>query len=272
MATIITTQVARAYRAMPAPVRRPIDRLRGLVYRRYPRRVRSGVGAGLRIYDDRATNYASGLNERPVQDALARLLRPGDTFYDIGANIGFFSMLGARLVGPDGRVHAFEPVAANVAAVERNLALNGIKNVTIHRQAAARTSGFAELILSRHSGGAALCLGQLVPGDAVGIVQVETVCIDEGVASGRLPPPNVVKLDVEGAEHEVIEGMRQTLTLHRPALVYELDDEDTESFRRRRALLDELVEEIGYSILHLEPSYAGSPTLVGHAVALPVQR
>ena len=87
----------------------------------------SGPGRGLRInLHGSAVVFATGMAERPMQEALARELRPGATFFDIGANVGFVTVLAARLVGPGGRVIAFEPVPQNAAAIRENLALNGI--------------------------------------------------------------------------------------------------------------------------------------------------
>ena len=69
-----------------------------------------------------AVAFATGMAERPLQSALQRELRPGATFFDIGANVGFVTLIAARLVGPSGRVVAFEPVPENVAAIRENLA------------------------------------------------------------------------------------------------------------------------------------------------------
>ncbi len=103
--------------------------------------IRDGVGKGLRFKAGYNLAYADGNNEWHVQEALAKYLRPGDVFYDIGANVGFLTVIGARLVGAGGHVIAFEPVPENAAAVRHNCALNGFGNVRIFEMAVADEVG-----------------------------------------------------------------------------------------------------------------------------------
>ena len=80
-----------------------------------------GPAAGLRVRGgDTLLGYVFGYSETSVQQTLVNYLAPGSVFYDIGANVGFFSVLGCRLVGPTGQVHCFEPIAENVALLRRN--------------------------------------------------------------------------------------------------------------------------------------------------------
>ena len=77
----------------------------------------SGVAAGSRFCAGPSNpEYGSGSNELPVQEAIKNLLRPGEVFYDIGANVGFFTIIAGRLVGPTGSIVAFEPVASQLLA------------------------------------------------------------------------------------------------------------------------------------------------------------
>jgi predicted methyltransferase len=99
----------------------------------YPvRTIRRGIGSDLKINTKNSSgDYQSGTNEYPVQQVLARYLKTDDVFYDIGANIGFFSLIAARLVGPSGHVYAFEPVPDSILILKENILLNYFKNITV---------------------------------------------------------------------------------------------------------------------------------------------
>jgi FkbM family methyltransferase len=246
--------------------------LRG-VRRRFRRRttravtVRGGLAFGLRLeLSDASADYSSGLNELPVQEALRRLLAPGDVFFDVGSNVGFFSLLAAREVGPTGSVHAFEPIAQIAEAVRRNAARNGLDNVTVHAVAVSDMDGQADLLLAEHPGGATLSHADAPP-DLAGSATVPVVSLDGLVGTGRAPVPNVVKIDVEGAEMEVLDGMRAVLTAHRPHLVCELDSGDSALLAAKVAVWRERMAAIEYAVEDLEPSYEGSGWHVYHGAA-----
>ena len=94
--------------------------------------VAEGEAAGLKLVTRSGDqNFARGTYEQPVQDAVASNLLPGDVFYDVGANIGFFSLIAARCVDVSGRVYAFEPVPRNAAAIVRNAKLNGFNRIEV---------------------------------------------------------------------------------------------------------------------------------------------
>lgn len=170
--------------------------------------------------------YLTGNAEAEVQDALAELVQAGQVVYDVGANIGFFTILCARLVGPQGRVYAFEPMPANAATLRHNLAINGLENVTVVEKALSASSGTAELFISPWSAFHSLNVEGAVKRDnrgrdAAPPIEVETVTLDEFVRDGAAPP-DLVKLDVEGAELVALEGMRETLNGVAPLLLCEL--------------------------------------------------
>jgi len=162
--------------------------------------------------------YALGEIEPEVQALMQRVLRPGDVFYDVGASIGFFTVLGARVVGPEGRVVAVEPFPDAADRLRRNVELNGFASVTVEQAAVADTSRQGTFV-----GGEKLVWGWLLrEGEARGAegVEVSVVTIDDLVARGT-PPPSMIKLDVEGAEVLALRGAADTLARIRPAVVCE---------------------------------------------------
>jgi FkbM family methyltransferase len=212
--------------------------------RERPVQILSGPGRGLKInLHGSAVAFATGTAERPLQQALVDVVKPGMTFFDIGANVGFVTILAARLVGPSGRVVAFEPVPYNVAAIKENLALNGIDWVEVRETAVGRENGAASFIVSDVSAFSRLA-SVSVPTGAREHIDVAVTSVDELLASERLPPPDVVKIDIEGAELEAIAGMRDLLASHKPVLLCEVHDCNVEYVQ--------LMNELGYETVNLD--------------------
>lgn len=157
----------------------------------------------------------------PEETALLRSLTPrGGVFLDVGANIGYFTLLASRWVGVEGRVYAMEPVKETFGRLTRNLALNGVTNVRAFQLGAARIPATAEIALASDAGHAHLVTGS----DARG--RVETVAlttIDDLVASEGFERLDVIKVDVEGADFEVLRGAGETLSRFRPVVLMEVE-------------------------------------------------
>jgi FkbM family methyltransferase len=223
--------------------------------------VTHGPAAGLR-FNPAGTHigYALGTAEPLVQRALVEHLRPGDVFYDAGANVGFFTVLGARLVTPKGRVVAFDPVPSNAQSLRRNVELNGFRNVTVLERALGDTSGSAVLEVGVQTGHSRLkSFG--TPPDHAASITVPVVSIDDVVRTEEVPPPDFAKIDVEGAEVAVLKGMRETMFEHRPKIICEVHGTLAE-FR-------ELMNQNQYRVIVLEASMADELPNTVHALALP---
>jgi FkbM family methyltransferase len=180
--------------------------------------IRSGPAAGLRWrrYKRYINAYWAGTYELPVQKALVRTVRRGDVVFDVGASAGFFSVLAARLVGESGTVVAVEPLPANAAVVREQLALNHFAGrAVVEEVALSDRDGQASFLLPKRGS------GKLVPGlqsDRTIPVQVTTL---DGLCR-RHGRPNVVKMDVEGAEAAVLAGGAQLLRRGRTTFIVEL--------------------------------------------------
>lgn len=162
--------------------------------------------------------------EVPVQEALRRTLAEGGTLWDVGANVGFFALLGARLVGPAGRVVAWEPVTA-VAEHAREAALRSGLEVEVREEAVGAAVGAEDLLVTGDASTSHLAARGNVAGTTR--VRVPVTTLDTALAAGA-PPPDVVKLDVEGSEGDVLRGASALLADVRPTLVIELHDTATE--------------------------------------------
>lgn len=153
--------------------------------------------------------------EPPYTALFARLVRPGDTVFDLGANHGVYALMAARLVGAKGRVHAFEPNPRLAQLVDMSLRINGFsERARVHRIAASDRSGVARLFFTdSYSGGGSLS-GTAEQSDATGaskhavdcrLVPLDTLFPDPQM---RL---DVIKMDVEGHEGPALRGMRELL-------------------------------------------------------------
>lgn len=146
-----------------------------------------------------------------------RYVRPGATVVDVGANIGYNAIHAARLAGSRGRVVAVEPAADNLAVLRRNVAAARLENVVVEPVAAGRSSGTHELFVR----GAVSAVNSLFPqscyASVTDVVRVPVVPLDELVSGCA----DVVKIDVEGAELDVLEGMPRLLAAAAPVIVVE---------------------------------------------------
>jgi FkbM family methyltransferase len=143
-------------------------------------------------------------------------LEPGMVVVDIGANIGYYTLLGARAVGPSDRVYAFESDARSCVFLERNVRANGFNGVTILQKAASSAVGTRELFLSGTAAHSSLARSG-IEHELVGTTTVETVRVDD-VLDGQIV--DVVKMDVEGNEPAVLDGMTETLARNSDITVF----------------------------------------------------
>jgi FkbM family methyltransferase len=151
------------------------------------------------LSDSTQRTMSLGLFEPPETSLVRRLLKPGDTFLDVGAHIGWFTTIASRLVGDDGAVIACEPYPANAAALKENLALNNAQNVRLVEMALGSEPGELSLALAGDSGGiSALDWGQ---GERV---TATMTTLDEVTA--EVPAITLLKMDVEGWEAHVLRG------------------------------------------------------------------
>jgi FkbM family methyltransferase len=231
--------------------------------------VREGPGAGL-VLDlvGASADYGAGANELPVQQAVVDTLAAGDVFVDVGANVGYFSLLAARAVGPTGRVVAIEAVSEIAEAARANADRNGFGHIEVIEAAASDAAGEVELMLAEHPGGATISADD-VPPDLTGRRTVRTVTLDGLVEAGDVPAPSMVKIDVEGAEFAVLDGMVDVMATHRPVVLCEFDSAEPAALDQKVARFRELMVDRGYEVRDLSPSYEGADWNVYHGLALP---
>ena len=151
-----------------------------------------------------------GSYENDQQEILKSRLKEGDVVFDIGAHVGFYTLLSSRLVGHRGRVVAFEPVPENLAFLEKHLAINSISNVDIIEAAVSDRDGQVGL-----SSGPSSSMWHF---DARGVLNVRAHCLDELVLNAKLPAPDLIKMDIEGAELLALNGSAGVIDRYHPGV------------------------------------------------------
>jgi FkbM family methyltransferase len=134
---------------------------------------------------------------------ITQFVREGDTFVDLGANVGYYTLIASHLVGDEGKVFAFEPDPVNFSILERNVRLNGLKNVVLEQKAVSNEPGTIKLFLNPLNKGDHRIFRSEEPRP---IVEVEAVRLDDYFA-GYDKPIDFVKIDTQGAEGVILEGM-----------------------------------------------------------------
>lgn len=183
-------------RLIPANMRLPImqGRLQGKLW---------VVGAGTH-------GYWLGSYESEKQGIFGKYVRAGSVVYDIGAHTGYYTLLASTLAGAAGRVVAFEPLPRNIHYLREHLRINHVTNVQVIPVAVGDRSGTAHF-----SEGESSFQGRL---SADGGIEVPAVSLDELWEKKELPLPDVVKIDVEGAEFLVLSGAERLLQANHPVI------------------------------------------------------
>jgi FkbM family methyltransferase len=251
-------------------LRRAQHQLTGPV-RRMALPVLRGSGRGLRVrFDESALTRAVATLEADVESTFLANLHAGDVVYDVGANIGWYSLLAGRAVGPSGQVFAFEPSVHNAALVAQNAASNRLGNVSVIPAALTDRDGWMTF-LDKGS-----LQGRLDKDDfdlqaqrraqrdqkVQGRSLVPVSSLDSWLAQTDQRPPSLVKIDVEGAEVGVLRGMEQTLEDSGPTLIIELHSTN--------AQVADVLDAVGYRHAPIEvPEPTREAPYWAHVLARP---
>jgi len=271
MRKFILSFAAFAARLLPNSAKQAIyhsrflsTRIRGALNRAAPAgltevRIAAGDLAGFAFRLDMQTekDYWLGTYEPELQAALHTLVRPGVTIYDVGANIGYVSLLLAKAAGEAGRVFAFEALPENVERLRADLALNEAgRRVTVVPAAVTGAPGPVTFYVHA-SGGMGKAAGSAGRADEAyqSEITVDGTSLDEFVYAGGNPPPQVVKMDIEGGEVMALPGMRRVLAEARPLMLMELHGPES-----ARAAWEALTVA-GYRLCWMKPGCPPIPSL-----------
>jgi len=204
--------------------------------------------------------------EKTTREMLLSKIRKGMTVLDIGANIGYYTVLMARAVGDAGRVIAVEPHPAMVEELRRNIRINQIRNVAVEQVALSSDNGEAEFYCPESG---AESHGSLKPNrtfDARGTIRVATERVDDMLARIGCRKVDLVKMDVEGAEYSIFLGSGDMLTRMRPEIVFECAENLCEAFGHTVFDVLAYLNAKGYRPVQFDYGmWDGKPSSVGSA-------
>jgi len=151
-----------------------------------------------------------GSYEYQKQRLFSERIKPGSTVYDIGAHSGFYSLLAAEIVGPQGKVFSFELLPRNIGFLKKHIQMNGYVNIEVVEAAVSDRDGTALFKEAESS-----LMGCLSPD---GGLEVRTVRLDSLLSQAKLPAPQYIKMDIEGGEYGALRGAEQLLRTHKPTI------------------------------------------------------
>jgi FkbM family methyltransferase len=203
--------------------------------------------------------FVFGTYEPEVIGVLQQVVQRNWVVFDVGAHIGYFALLLSKLVGPHGKVFAFEPLPENFKVLEENVRLNGCGNVFLENRAVADASGLVNL--KSNDTDRLTYTSSLVSGRPN--IDVEAVSLDDYTSSLR-ECVQFVMMDVEGGEADVLKGMRSILQRDFPTLLIELHGFDQRG--QSHPALQEL-HSMDYGIRYLDGPGAQAHILAEHRIA-----
>jgi FkbM family methyltransferase len=185
-----------------------------------------------------------GYYEKELGDLLKKTIKPGDVFLDLGANIGYFSLLVANN-SPSAKVISFEPVRGLFQNMNENISLNNIKNILTVNAAVGEISEEKELFVSASDNLGMSSFHQ--PGNYSGKTEkVKVVAIDDWFKTSGLSRIDIIKLDIEGSELAALKGMKEVLQKQKPILIVEVNPETLSMFNLKPSNIYNYLKQLNF--------------------------
>jgi FkbM family methyltransferase len=194
-----------------------------------------------------------GIYEIIETKLIKKLIRPGCVFFDIGANVGYYSFLASKLVGTTGRVFAFEPIPGNMSDIQRNIQANAITNIFIHPLAVGSKSGTLILYTREnplHNSGWA---SKVSTPRRQNKVEVRVVSLDDFIKSKGINSVHLMKMDIEGSELDALLGGKRLFTQKdAPDIICEVNPFLLGRQNLESRAITQCLADYGYSLFQLE--------------------
>jgi FkbM family methyltransferase len=205
---------------------------------------RGGVRYQLDISDpmDRGLYYI-GVHEGLVTKFLQCFLRSGLTCFDVGANIGYYSLLFSKLVGPFGQVHGFEPCPNEFGRLQRNVFLNDMSNINLHQIALGDIKGKIGITKWKKGG-----LTRVSSSNDDFFHEARSTTLDDFCKIKKIYKINVIKVDIEGYEVKFLHGALETILRNKPTIVIELNPTALDIFGNNVLEIKEILCNMGYTL------------------------
>lgn len=236
----------------------PVRKLGLAVARHWPWPVAVRIKSGRRMFVDLRSGvsrgiFAKGEFDPKVFEPFRGALKPGGTFLDVGANVGFYSMLALDVVGESGAIHAFEIDERPLRCLRKTISRERLGNLQLHETAVGHRDGTVGLNMREDSGNSGVV-------EAGGARQVKMTKLDTWWRAAGVKNIQAMKLDIEGAELLALQGAAEMLRAERPLIVCEADEELQKQFGYGpKQLLDQFAA-LQYRVEPLAGTW--SPTVV----------
>jgi len=193
----------------------------------------------------------NGIYERLETGLVQKEVKQGDIIVDIGANIGYYTLMFAKLVGQSGRVYAFEPDPTNFEILKKNVELNGYENVVLVKKAVSDKNGTTKLYLSENKADHRIFFSN--DESERKSIDIETVRLDDffsqmGARRARI---SFIKMDIQGAELSALNGMKDLVSLNKPKIVTEFSPIQHKRFGYDYRHYLNLIYSLGYAIFEV---------------------
>lgn len=195
--------------------------------------------------------YFRGEYEPESTSYWSELAKSADVIFDLGANIGVYSLLAAD-ANPDATIHAFEPTPEVFEALQKNIGSNGFKNIQPHRVAVGQQSAVAFLNRSRGSDGENEGMNFISASGVDPTAQVQVVALDEFCRSAHIERVDLLKMDIEGAEYDALRGAQGLLASHQIGRIFfELSDWAAQRAGHTVNDVPDLLRSFGYGLFRV---------------------
>ncbi len=211
----------------------------------------------LRLYTEDVLSKEIFVNdfERAERDFASSFLKPGDIFFDVGANMGLFTVLAAKKVAPTGKVYSFEPVAEVRKRLLFNVRLNHLQRfITANAFALSDDNQSLSIRICEEGFSAFSSLGQPIASGISGyrVEQVECVTLDHFFENEKINRLDLMKIDVEGWESRVLKGAERVLSFFSPVILIEFSDACAAGSQSSTVLIRRILESHGYQLFRFD--------------------
>ncbi len=178
-----------------------------------------------------------GTYESEKQLLFSDKIKPGNVVYDVGANVGFYTLIASIKSGDNGKVFSFEPLPENISFLKKHIKLNDLKNTSVIERAISEKSSKMKFAFGDNRSSGHISIN--------GEIEIETISLDEFIRQGN-PEPDVIKFDIEGAEYEALIGSKELLKNKKPVIFLATHSDEL------RAKCLKLIAEFGYKVKSID--------------------
>jgi len=168
--------------------------------------------------------YLSGIFDTDTLFEFKKHIKPGYTVFDLGANEGYYSLIASKLVGDKGKVISFEPMPENIGLLKKHIKINNVNNVIVESKAVSDFTGSLKFSNTADKAGNTYLNSSPKFISSENTITVDTIKLDDLMQQASFTPPDFIKIDVEGAEFDVLSGADKLIKKYKPVILIATHD------------------------------------------------